>query len=112
MIYDSYIEQSIKFSGRQRQVVTNGILVCNIECNSYNPSQMDKSWACDRNKENLQLISRSIFIKKALENSKCLIVGGIIGDSDTCNGIQCIQYKNGITNNKENLNKRIEEADL
>ena len=30
MIYDSYIEQSIKFSGRHRRALTNGILVCNM----------------------------------------------------------------------------------
>ena len=66
--YDSYMEQSIKFSGRQRRAVTNGILVFNIECNSYIPSQMEKFWACDRKKENLQLISRS-FLLKALRKA-------------------------------------------
>ena len=49
IIYDSYIEQS-KFSERQRRAVTDGILVCNVECSSYIPSQMEKFWACDRNK--------------------------------------------------------------
>ena len=86
--------------------------VCNIECSLYVPSQMEKFWACDRNKENLQLISRALLIENALENSKCLTLSGIIGDSDTCNGIQCIQHKDGITSNKENLDKPIEEADL
>ena len=42
IICDSYIEQSVKFSERQRQAITNGILVCNIECSSYIPSQMRK----------------------------------------------------------------------
>ena len=112
MIYDSHIEQSIKFSGRHRWALTNGILVCNIECSSYIPSQMEKFWAYDRNKGNLQLISRSFFIKNASENSKCLTVSGIVGNSDTCNGAQCIQYEDCITNNKENLNKLIKEADL
>ena len=101
IIYDSYIEQSIKFSKRQMQVATNGILVFNIECSSYIPSQMEKFWAFSKKKENLQLISEFFFIEKALENSKCLTLSGIIGDSDTCNGIQCSQYKNGITSNKE-----------
>ena len=36
----------------------------------------------------------------------------LIGKSDTCNDIQCIQYKDGITSNKENLDKPMEEADL
>ena len=52
------------------------------------------------------------FIENASKNSKCLTLGGIIGDSDTCNGIQCIEYKDGITSNKENLDKPIEEAGL
>ena len=43
---------------------------------------MKKFWACDRNKENLQLISRSFFIENASENSKCLTLSGIISDSD------------------------------
>ena len=105
IIYDSYIEQSIKFSERQRWAITNGILVCNIEYSSYIPSQMEKFWACDRNEENLQLISRSFFIENASGNSKCLTLSGIIGDSNTCNDIQCIQYKDGITSNKESLDK-------
>ena len=75
-------------------------------------SQMEKFWTCDRNKENLQLISQPFFIENALENSKCLTVSGIIGDSDTCNDIQCIQYKDGITSNIENLDKPIEGADM
>ena len=109
---DSYIEQSVNFGGQQRRAVTNCILVCNIGCSLYVPSQIEKFWACDGNKENLQLISRSFFTKSASENSKGLTVSGIIGDNDTCNGIQYIQYKDGITNNKVNLNKFIEEADL
>ena len=47
-----------------------------------------------------------------MENSKCLTLSGIIGDSDTCNDIQCIQYKDGITSNIENLDKPIEGADM
>ena len=70
---------------------------------------MEKCLAGDRNKENLQLISRSFFIENASENSKCLTLSGIIGDSDKCNGIQ---YKYGITSNKENLDKSKQEADL
>ena len=73
---------------------------------------MERFWACDRSKENLQLISRSFFIENASENSKCLTLRSIIGDSDTCNGIQYIQYKDSITSNKENLDKPIEEAAL
>ena len=83
-----------------------------FECSSYIPSQMERFWACDRNKENLQLISRSFFIENASENSKCLTLSGIIGDSDTCNCILYIQYKDGITSNKENLDKPVEEAHL
>ena len=44
------------------------------------------------------------FIENPSENSKYLTLNGITGDSDTFNGIQCIQYKDGITSNKENLN--------
>ena len=83
IIYDSYIKQSIKFSERQRRGATNGILVCNIESSLYIPSQMEKCWACDRNKENLQLISRYFFIENSSENSKYLTLSGIIGNSDT-----------------------------
>ena len=111
-IYDSYIEQSIKFSKRQRWAVANDSLVCNVEFSSYIPGQMDKFWDSDRNKENLQLISQSFFIENASENSKRLALSGIVGGSNTCNGIQCIQYRDGITSNKKNLDKPIEEAHL
>ena len=44
---------------------------------------MEKFWACDRNKENLKLISRSFSIKNTSENSKCLTLSGIIDDGIT-----------------------------
>ena len=40
------------------------------------------------------------FTENASANSKCLTLSGVIGDSDTCNSIQCIQYKDGIRSNK------------
>ena len=73
---------------------------------------MEKYWACNRNKEISQLISWPFFIENASENSKCLTLSGIIRDSDTSNGIQCVQYKDRKTSNKENLDKPILEADL
>ena len=73
---------------------------------------MEKFWACDRNKGNLQLKSRSFFTENDLENSKCLTLSCIMCDTNTCNGIQCIQYNNGITSIKENLDRPIEEANL
>ena len=51
IIYDSYIEHSVNFSERQKQAITNGILVCNIKCSSYIPSQIRKFWASDRTKK-------------------------------------------------------------
>ena len=81
-------------------------MISNIECSS------EKFWDCDRNKENLQFLSRSFLRKTLPKIANALTLSDIIGNSGACNGIQCIQYRDGITSNKENSGKPIERADL
>ena len=55
------LEKLIKNSMSKSWAVTNGSLVGNTDCSSNIARQLDKFWACERNKANLQLISQSLF---------------------------------------------------
>ena len=52
--YDNYTTNSIKHSERQKWKTVHRILFYNLQTTSIIPDQMDKFWACDKNKENLQ----------------------------------------------------------
>ena len=61
MLYDSY--ESIKYGEWQRQAFSIEPLVfVNLQETSFIPEQIEKFWADDSNKENLQEISRRFFM--------------------------------------------------
>ena len=63
IIYDSYITESIKYGERQRRAFSIEPLVfVNLQETSFIPEQIEKFWADDSNKENLQEISRRFFM--------------------------------------------------
>ena len=63
VIYYSYITESIKYGEWQRQAFSIEPLVfVNLQETSFIPEQIEKFWADDSNKENLQEISRRFFM--------------------------------------------------
>ena len=59
MVYDSYIEGSIKDCERLRRAEeTEPLEFVNLTGNSPLPVQLNRFWACSKNKENMQILSR------------------------------------------------------
>ena len=68
VIYYSYITESIKYGEWQRQAFSIEPLVfVNLQETSFIPEQIEKFWADDSNKENLQEISRRFFHNKSAD---------------------------------------------
>lgn len=58
VIYDSYIENYLKFCKRQRR---SSLTIANLQQNSFIPFQSENFWASDRNKEHLRHLLRNYF---------------------------------------------------
>ena len=54
----------------------------NLKKNTPLPVQMDRFWACPKNKQNLQLISRTFFQQKSTVCSARIILSSFISDED------------------------------
>ena len=78
IIYDSYIENSLKGCERERRSDQNPLEILNINLQSLIPVQVDRFWECDQNKVNIQALSRDYFTEKAQGSNKHLILSGYI----------------------------------
>ena len=110
IVYDSYLEHSIKECERIRHHSSREPLeFVNMKTATPIPVQMDRFWACGSNKEAIQEISRDFF-KSLSRNSCCRIVlSGYVTDSE---GIKpCIELYQGDIQVCPDLYSTIEEAD-
>ena len=72
------------------------------------PAQIKRFWACSKNKENLQLLSRQFFIQKAL-NLQDIVLSSYVADADGPQG--CIKVHREQVTTRDTLMSVIEEAD-
>ena len=113
IVYDSYIKSSIKYCERQRRATADSVFFYNLNLSSYVPGEMEKFWACDENKENLQYLSRSFFKEKCdIENIDLILSGTLNSNSTSTPYFQQLISPIPSPIPSENLNKDIEEADL
>ena len=54
----------------------------NLSLLSPIPVQIDRIWACSKNKENLQILSRKFFREKACDVEKIVLSGVYVTDAD------------------------------
>ena len=78
IIYDSYIESSLKACERDRRSEKDTLEIMNIKLQSPIPVQVERFWSSDQNKESIQALSRNYFIEKARESDKHLILSGYV----------------------------------
>ena len=83
IVYDSYLEVSIKECERiRRRSSCEPLEFVNMKTTTPIPVQMDRFWACGSNKEAIQEISRDLF-KSFSRNSCCrTVLGGYVTDSE------------------------------
>ena len=77
---------------------------------SFIAEQIEKFWADDSNKGNLQEISRRIFHDKSADHNREMILSGYLSNKKISS--KCIEIINGVTNDRPDLDNHMEEADM
>ena len=109
IVFDSYIENSIKESVMVRRTKCDPLETVNLSLDSSIPAQIDRFWASSKNKGSLQILPRDFFIEKAEEQKKKVVLSGYVTDADGIRGY--VEIPNGAIYARENLDSAIEKAD-
>ena len=73
------------------------------------PVQFKRFWACSKNKENIQLVSRDFFKQKSSADPVKIILSGFVTDVE---GIHpCLEVNRGDVVHRADLDSSVEEAD-
>lgn len=105
LFIDSYIEMSVKEAERlRRSNTTTGIDIIGMQKDTPIPNQLDKFWASDKNKINIQHLTREI-IKNDDFGPLQIIASSII-----CDG-KVLPTVSSTEEDVNELNSWIEEAD-
>ena len=110
MVFDSYVEGSIKDSERRRRQVKAPIEMNVINYDTPLPVEMDRFWASSCNKLKLQMLLHEQAIKCKIEKpSKVQVVASCFsGASDV---VACQSVKDGCSVEVPELHPDVEEAD-
>ena len=109
VVYDSYVESSIKECERKRRSTCQPLEYLNLQLCSDVPTQADRFWASTSNKEKLQQLSRQYLAQTAQSSGTDLILSGVLMNDGTLK--DCIRIKVGITSDIPSLVSSLEEAD-
>ena len=112
IIYDSYIEKSVKECERQRRATNDPVEFVNLTRTSSIPVQLDKFWSCCQNKEKLQNLSRQFFVSKSRDgNMKLILSGCVTNNNDVISIVEILEQDKQLTI-REDLTNQLEEADV
>ena len=101
VVYDSYLERSIKECELMRQrSMCKPLEYMHLTEKSPIPVQIDRFWAYVSNKENLQIISRQFFQRKS--TSVKIVLNGYVTDEDVLH--LCVEANNGNLTQRPDLN--------
>ena len=78
IMYDSYIENSLKPCKGDRRREKCPLEIMNIKLQYPIPVQVERFWPSDQNKENIQVLSRNHLIEKARESDEHFMLSGYI----------------------------------
>ena len=111
IVYDSYIDDSIKEAeGIKRAKESDPLEYTDLSLQSPLPVQLDRFWACSRNKEKIQALSKSFFSDKSKVSNKTIILSGYT--SNSWESFPADKYIEGSNNILTEFELPIEEADL
>ena len=110
IVYDGYLEDSIKECERiRRRSSFEPLEFVNLNITTPIPVQMDRFWACGKNKEAIQEISRDFFKSFSSKSQHRIVLSGYVTDSE---GVKpCIELYQGNLQMYPDLDSMIEEAD-
>ena len=104
IVYDSYLEDSIKECERiRRRSDCDPLEFTKLEKDTPLPVQFKCFWACSKNKENIQLVSRNFFKQKSSADPVKIILSGFVTDVE---GIHpCLEVNSGDVVHRADLNR-------
>ena len=109
IVYDSYLEGSIKESTRIGRAKEESTEIINLNLDSPVSPEIRKFWASSIYKERLQILSRNYFLMKIKEKGRNVILSGYVTDKDgVCNAQKLINDGNI---ERDDLNWIEKEAD-
>ena len=99
IVYDSYLEASIKECERiRRRRKYEPLEFMNLSLSTPIPVQIERFWSSGRNKKKLQYLSREYYIQRSAKYNQKIILSGYVNDE---NGIQpCQEALNGTINRR------------
>ena len=111
VVFDSYVENSIKEGERKRRSCVQPLEYVNLENDTRILVQSDRFWASPNNKEMVQSLSRSYLSQAAVNEGVQIVLSGYVSSN---NGIvSCTKInKDGDQVQLSDLNFSLEEADL
>ena len=109
IIYDSYINDSLKECEQLRRFKCEPIHLKDIQLETKLPIQLDQFWASASNKENLQKLSRVYFKNLSKTPNLEIVVSGYLTNNKEI--VKAEQYYRDETTILPNLNSDTEEAD-
>ena len=110
IVYDSYLDSSIKECERmRRRSKCQPLEFIGFTEDNPIPAQLDRFWACSKNKENLQILSRAFFKDYSRDKSMQMFLSGYVTDSNNLHSSEvCV---NVLSELYPELNSYIGEAD-
>jgi len=110
LVFDSYVEGSIKDSERNRRRDKAPIEMNHIQCDTPLPVEMDRFWSASNNKLKLQMLLHTQAIKRGIETpSSVHVVASCF--SGASGGASCKGVMNGNSDEIPDLCPEVEEAD-
>ena len=109
--FDSYLDESIKVGERERRAVSQPLVSINMQEELHIPVQIEKFWANNSKKENLQKLAKEFFVNKSIENQLNAVLSGCLSDNeDRC--LKAVEVRDEFVIDRADLGIDIEEADL
>ena len=92
VVYDSYIDGSIKYSERTRRNLAVPLDFYGLHLKSKMPVQSDRFWAADLNKQQIQILSREYFKNIARDEGLKLILSGYVDHNQNVEPCLKVEY--------------------
>ena len=83
VVFDSYLEQSLKAMEREKRGKHGVIHLAKIEYNTPIPQQMSKFWALDKNKALLQKFAKDVLLDLGKSLGITVVASGVVDDGPT-----------------------------
>ena len=111
VVFDSYVENSIKEGERKRRSCVQPLEYVNLENDTRIPVQSDRFWASPNNKEMVQSLSRSYLSQVTVNEGVQIVLSGNVSSNNGT--VSCTKTNNdGDQVQLSDLNSSFEEADL